>query len=66
MHVLVQPVEALVPEPLKPAGTLVDRSQPAGVKALQALLACPAVPHQPDRSEHPQTSDVVAARAMAR
>jgi hypothetical protein len=32
----------------------VDRSQPAGVKAVQALLACLAVPHQPDLPEHPQ------------
>ncbi len=29
LHVRVQPVEALVPEPLEPAGPLVDRSQPA-------------------------------------
>ena len=54
LHVRVQPVEALVPEPLEPACPLVDRSQPAGVKAVQALLACLAVPHQPDLPEHPQ------------
>src|SRR5438132_410860 len=54
LHVLVQPVEALVPEPLEPAGPLVNRSQPAGVKAVQALLACLAVPHQSDLPEHPQ------------
>ena len=39
LDVRVQPVEALVPEPLEPAGPLVDRSQPAGVEAVQALLA---------------------------
>src|SRR5215470_11232911 len=38
LHVRVQPVEALVPEPLEPAGPLVNRSQPTGVKAIQALL----------------------------
>ena len=36
------------------AGLLVNRSQPAGVKAVQALLACLAVPHQSDLPEHPQ------------
>ena len=54
LHVLVQPVEALVPEALEPAAPLVDRSQPAGVEAVQALLARLAVPHQPDLPEHPQ------------
>jgi pimeloyl-ACP methyl ester carboxylesterase len=54
LHVGVQTVEALVPEPLEPAGPLVDRSQPAGVEAVQALLARLAVPHQPDLPEHPQ------------
>src|SRR3954454_21740283 len=45
LHVRLQPVEALVPEPLEPAGPLVDRPEPAGVKAVHALLACLAVPH---------------------
>src|SRR6476619_612327 len=53
LHVGVQPVEALVPEPLETAGPLVNRSQPAGVKVVQTLLACFAVPHQPDFPEHP-------------
>ena len=47
----------LVPEPLEPAGPLVDPPQPAGVNAVQALLACLAVPHQPDLPEHSQVSD---------
>src|SRR6478735_8418397 len=46
LHVLVQPVE--------PAGPLVDRPQPAGVEAVQPLLAGLAIPHQPDLAEHPQ------------
>src|SRR6202023_1649638 len=54
LHVLVEPVEALVPEPLEPAGPLVNRSQPAGVKAVEASLACLAVPHQSYSPEHPQ------------
>src|SRR3954462_12058286 len=33
-HVLVQPVEALAPEPLEAAHPLVDRPQPAGVQAV--------------------------------
>src|SRR6476469_6440838 len=54
LRVLVQPVEALVPEPLEPAGPLVNRSQSAGVEAVQPLLAGLAIPHQPDLAEHPQ------------
>ena len=54
LHVLVQPVEALAPEPLEAAQPLVDRPQPAGVQAVQPLLARPADPHQPDLPEHPQ------------
>ena len=54
LHVLVQPVEALAPEPLEAAHPLVDRPQPAGVQAVQPLLARPADPHQPDLPEDPQ------------
>jgi pimeloyl-ACP methyl ester carboxylesterase len=50
----ITPEEALVPEPLEPAGPFVNRSQPAGVKAVEALLACLAVPHQSDLPEHSQ------------
>src|SRR5690348_8827027 len=39
LHVLVQPVEALAPEPLEAAHPLVDRPQPAGVQVVQPLLA---------------------------
>src|SRR5262249_51698309 len=44
LHVLVQPVEALAPEPLEAAHPLVDRPQPAGVQAVQPLLARPTDP----------------------
>src|SRR5215203_439425 len=54
LHVLVQPVEALAPEPLEAAHPLVDRPQPAGVQAVEPLLARPADPHEPDLAEDPQ------------
>src|SRR3954452_19878839 len=34
LHVLVQPVQALAPEPFEAAHPLVDRPQPAGVQAV--------------------------------
>src|SRR5207302_3252656 len=49
LDVLVEPVEALAPEPLEAAHPLVDRPQPAGVQAVQPLLARPTDPHAPDR-----------------
>src|SRR5262249_43499466 len=54
LHVLVQPVEAVAPEPLAAAHPLVDRPQPAGVQAVQPLLARPADPHEPDLPQDPQ------------
>src|SRR5215218_725901 len=41
LHVLVQPVEALAPEPLEAAHPLVDRPQPAGVQADSRCLPAP-------------------------
>src|SRR5580698_5167726 len=35
LHVLIQPAEALAPEPLEAAHPLADRPQPAGVQAVQ-------------------------------
>src|SRR5262245_17592002 len=54
LHVLLQPIEALAPEPLEAADPLVDRKQPTGVQAVQPLLARPAYPHEPDLPEDPQ------------
>src|SRR5579871_4201842 len=51
LHVLIEPVEALVPEPFEPASPLVNRSQPAGVEAVQTLLACLAVAHKANLAE---------------
>src|SRR5499425_254479 len=54
LYVLVQPVEALAPEPLEAAHPLVDRPQTAGVQEVQPLLAGPADPHEPDLAQDPQ------------
>src|SRR5690348_16582155 len=53
-HVVVKPVESLMPEFLEAAHPLVDRPQPVGVQAVQPLFPGPADPHQPDLAEHPQ------------
>src|SRR5947209_3119064 len=54
LHVGVQPVEALAPEPLEPTGPLVDRSQPTRVEPVEALLARSAIVYQPHLPEYPQ------------
>src|SRR5262249_16415205 len=54
LRVLVQSVEALVPELLEPADPLVDRLQTARIEAVQPLFAGTANPYEPDLSEDPQ------------
>jgi hypothetical protein len=51
LDVIVETVERLGPESLEASGPLVDRPQPTGIEAVQALLARLADVHQPNLTE---------------
>src|SRR5713101_2803165 len=54
LHVLVEPVEVLVPVLLEPNDPLVHRLEPARVEAVQPLLSGLAYPHESHFAKHAQ------------
>jgi hypothetical protein len=53
-YVLVEPVEALVPELLKSGDPLVDRFETARIEAIEPLLSISADTHEPDLAQYAQ------------
>jgi hypothetical protein len=52
--VLVEPVEALVPELLEAADPLVDRPKTARIEAIEPLLSVSPDTYEPDLTQHAQ------------
>src|SRR5437667_2249299 len=54
LHVLVEAIEALVPELLEADDPIVDRLEAPGVEPVEALLAGLSHAHQSHLAQHPQ------------